>query len=222
MHTHTAPRCRQRRFRLAVTTHAAARVQHPAMPPGMTHEEHLAQMQKDDDLKKRGAEAMGFDQDKTAHHFRLSRAGGAIEVTVKRRPTSTLLEQVRIHLQAIAARLRPRRFRQADGHARRTAARSGRDAATPAARDLPLRGATRRRPRPDRCRRRGGGRRRSRVPALSDSRARHWRYVKRFKVIRVDLNIDCVRHTVDVNADVDGRSLLRADAAAAAGADRGR
>lgn len=89
-------------FALAVATHAAARVQHPAMPPGMTHEEHLAQMPKDDDLKKRGAEAMGFDQDKTAHHFRLSRAGGAIEVTVKQTADLTLLEQVRSHLQAIA------------------------------------------------------------------------------------------------------------------------
>lgn len=48
-----------------VGTHA----QHPAMPPGMIHEEHLAQMQKDAELKKRGADAMGFDQDKTAHHF---------------------------------------------------------------------------------------------------------------------------------------------------------
>ena len=29
-------------------------VQHPSMPPGMTHEEHLAQMQKDAEMKKRG------------------------------------------------------------------------------------------------------------------------------------------------------------------------
>ena len=44
------------------------------MPAGMTHEEHLAQMKKDAEMKERGAEAMGFDQDTTTHHFRLTQA----------------------------------------------------------------------------------------------------------------------------------------------------
>ena len=79
-----------------------ARAQHPAMPPGMTHEEHLAQMQKDADLKKRGADAMGFDQDKTTHHFRLSRTGGAIEVTANDSGDTVSRDQVRAHLQSIA------------------------------------------------------------------------------------------------------------------------
>ena len=35
--------------------------QHPSMPKGMSHEEHLKQMKKDEALKKRGAEAMGFE-----------------------------------------------------------------------------------------------------------------------------------------------------------------
>lgn len=52
--------------------------QHQAMPPGLTHEEHLAQLQKDAELKKRGAAAMGFDQDKTTHHFILAADGGSI------------------------------------------------------------------------------------------------------------------------------------------------
>ena len=40
-------------------------MQHPAMPKGMSHEEHVKQMENDDALRKRGADAMGFDQDVT-------------------------------------------------------------------------------------------------------------------------------------------------------------
>ena len=42
------------------------------MPPGMTHEQHLKQMQKDAELEHRGADAMGFDQTVTTHHFLLT------------------------------------------------------------------------------------------------------------------------------------------------------
>ena len=80
----------------------AIRAQHPAMPPGMTHEEHLAQMQKDAELRKRGAEAMVFDQDKTAHHFRLSKTGGAIEVVAKDPADDVSPNQIRTHLKLIA------------------------------------------------------------------------------------------------------------------------
>jgi hypothetical protein len=54
--------------------------QQSGMPKGMTHEEHLAQMKKDADLKARGARAMGFDQDRATHHFVLTSAGGTIEL----------------------------------------------------------------------------------------------------------------------------------------------
>jgi hypothetical protein len=57
--------------------------EHPTMPKGMSHEEHLKQMENDEALKKRGGEAMGFDQDSTTHHFKLASSGGSIEVTVK-------------------------------------------------------------------------------------------------------------------------------------------
>jgi hypothetical protein len=77
--------------------------QHPAMPKGMSHEEHLKQMQKDEDLKKRGAEAMGFDQDATTHHFRLAPSGGSIEVTVKNESDAAVIAAVRSHLRSIAA-----------------------------------------------------------------------------------------------------------------------
>ena len=52
--------------------------QHPAMPQGMSHEDHLKQMQKDEELKKRGAVAMGFDQDAVTHHFKLEPSAGSI------------------------------------------------------------------------------------------------------------------------------------------------
>ncbi len=88
-------------FIIGATT-VGTRAQHPSMPPGMTHEEHLAQMQKDAELKKRGAEAMGFDQDKTTHHFSLSKTGGAIEVTTKDSADEVSREQIRTHLKMIA------------------------------------------------------------------------------------------------------------------------
>ena len=77
-------------------------LQHPSMPAGMSHEEHQKQMQKDADLKRRGEAAMGFDQDKTTHHFRTSASGGSIEVDVKDPKDTASLAQVRAHLQEIA------------------------------------------------------------------------------------------------------------------------
>ena len=76
--------------------------QHPQMPAGMSHEEHLKQMQKEEDLKKRGADAMGFDQDVTTHHFNLTSTGGSIEVTVKNSADDKNLFAVRNHLRSIA------------------------------------------------------------------------------------------------------------------------
>jgi hypothetical protein len=80
---------------------ASIAAQHPAMPAGMTHEEHLAQMKKDAELKARGARAMGFDQDAVTHHFRLTREGGAIEVSVKDAADAAGRSQVRAHLKEI-------------------------------------------------------------------------------------------------------------------------
>src|SRR5262245_5823575 len=77
--------------------------QHPSMPAGMSHEEHLKQMQKDEALKKRGAEAMGFDQDATTHHFKPAPTGGSIEVTVKNEKDAPMIAAVRSHLRSIAA-----------------------------------------------------------------------------------------------------------------------
>ena len=49
------------------------------------------------------ASAMGFDQVKTAHHFRLTTTGGAIEVVARDPADGALVAQVRSHLQEIAA-----------------------------------------------------------------------------------------------------------------------
>ena len=84
------------------STISGAFAQHPAMPPGMTHEEHLAQMAKDADLKKRGAITMGFDQDKATHHFKLYTTGGAIEVVANDAADAATVGQIRAHLKEIA------------------------------------------------------------------------------------------------------------------------
>jgi hypothetical protein len=88
----------------AASAIAASTAQDPqhAMPPGMTHEEHLKQLQKDADLKKRGAAAMGFDQETTAHHFLLLPDGGAIEVSVTGRSDASGRARIRAHLREIA------------------------------------------------------------------------------------------------------------------------
>ena len=53
-------------------------------------------------LHQRGAAVMGFDQDKTAHHFYLYEDGGAIEVAVKNPGDTANREAIRSHLPHIA------------------------------------------------------------------------------------------------------------------------
>lgn len=87
---------------IAVLMTALALTQHSAMPAGMSHQEHLKQLAKDDALKQRGGKAMGFDQDTAEHHFILEAAGGSIRVTVKADADRKVLEEVRRHLRTIA------------------------------------------------------------------------------------------------------------------------
>ncbi|MDP1569253.1 MAG: hypothetical protein Q8L86_04550 [Vicinamibacterales bacterium] len=54
------------------------------------------------EMNARGAEAMGFDQEKTTHHFRLYPDGGAIEVVVRDAADAASLEAIRAHLPHIA------------------------------------------------------------------------------------------------------------------------
>ena len=60
------------------------------------------QMTPEQMLKHRGALAMGFDQDRTVHHFVLRASGGEIVVTAKDATDVELIEQVRAHFQEIA------------------------------------------------------------------------------------------------------------------------
>ena len=53
-------------------------------------------------LDARGKHVMGFDQQKTAHHFRLYEDGGAIEVSVKDKADTENLTAIRSHLPHIA------------------------------------------------------------------------------------------------------------------------
>ncbi len=65
------------------------------MPPGMTHEQHMAQMKTD------GQRAMGFDQDTTTHHFLLAADGGSIAVDVNAADDQVGRNQIRTHLKEI-------------------------------------------------------------------------------------------------------------------------
>lgn len=53
-------------------------------------------------MNHRGAQVMGFDQDKTTHHFYLYEDGGAIDVSVKDPADKANLDAIRAHLPHIA------------------------------------------------------------------------------------------------------------------------
>jgi hypothetical protein len=85
-----------------VLSFTSAFAQHSTMPAGMSHEEHLKQMAKDEALKQNGAAAMGFDQDATTHHFLLRANGGSIGVASNNLKDVEAIGQVRAHLKEIA------------------------------------------------------------------------------------------------------------------------
>jgi hypothetical protein len=58
---------------------------------------------QDPHTSERGAMVMGFDQAKTAHHFRLYDDGGAIDIVVKSTSDTKDLAAIRSHLPHIAA-----------------------------------------------------------------------------------------------------------------------
>jgi hypothetical protein len=80
------------------------------MPAGVTHEQHSRQLSKDAGLKERGREAMGFDQDRTVHHFTLRSDGGIISVEVVDPADTRNREAIRTHLRRIAADFAAGRF----------------------------------------------------------------------------------------------------------------
>lgn len=74
-------------------------------PPTSPHTQGSAYTQTAQDphaqMNHRGAQVMGFDQDKTAHHFYLYEDGGTIEVSVKDAGDKTNLDAIRAHLPHI-------------------------------------------------------------------------------------------------------------------------
>lgn len=53
-------------------------------------------------FQDRGAHVMGFDQDKTVHHFRLHADGGAVDIGVKDGADAVNRDAIRSHLPHIA------------------------------------------------------------------------------------------------------------------------
>ena len=75
---------------------APAGAQQPQQAQAHDHDAHHR------DMLTRGAQAMGFDQERTVHHFLLYEDGGAIDVAVKEASDHANLHAVRQHLQQIA------------------------------------------------------------------------------------------------------------------------
>ena len=74
---------------------APAGAQQPAQ--GQVHDQEAHHR----DMVTRGAQAMGFDQERTVHHFPLYEDGGVIDVAVKESRDHANLHAVRQHLQHI-------------------------------------------------------------------------------------------------------------------------
>jgi len=80
----------------------ASTAQESAVPPqshapaAQSHDQHHA------DVNKRGTQVMGFDQEKTTHHFYFYSDGGAIDVAVNNMADKTNLDAIRAHLPHIA------------------------------------------------------------------------------------------------------------------------
>ena len=56
----------------------------------------------DADLNNRGDHVMGFDHDKTTHHFELTKTGGVIQVRANDAADSASRDHIRMHLQHIS------------------------------------------------------------------------------------------------------------------------
>lgn len=61
----------------------------------------FAAQQHHHDMQQRGNQGMGFDQDKTTHHFLLNKSGGSIQVTAKSAVDKASIDEIRMHLQHI-------------------------------------------------------------------------------------------------------------------------
>lgn len=69
---------------------------------GVAHQAQATAQDPHAQMNQRGAHVMGFDQDKTAHHFLLFEDGGAIDVSVKDAADTKNRDAIRAHLPHIA------------------------------------------------------------------------------------------------------------------------
>lgn len=79
-------------FTVFILSFAAYGQQHESCP---MHAKHTG-------VTERGDQAMGFSHEKTVHHFRLSKDGGAIAVEANDPKDTASVDQIRRHLQHIA------------------------------------------------------------------------------------------------------------------------
>lgn len=56
---------------------------------------------KHEAMQKRGNQGMGFDQERTTHHFLLTKSGGIIQVTANSAADKNSVAQIRMHLHHI-------------------------------------------------------------------------------------------------------------------------
>jgi hypothetical protein len=68
------------------------------------HAEHSKQQDTHhhSEVDRRGNEVMGFEHEKSAHHFYLRKDGGVVEATVKDPKDSTTLKNIQSHMQEIS------------------------------------------------------------------------------------------------------------------------
>lgn len=78
---------------LAIAVATVAQAQQKSAPTAPA-DDHAA-------MTKRGDQAMGFSQEKTTHHFRLYKDGGAIEVSANDPKDTTSRDEIRQHLSHI-------------------------------------------------------------------------------------------------------------------------
>ena len=83
-------------FALIAAAALATPVQSHSMP-FLTQQDHS----KHGEMEKRGNQGMGFDQQKTTHHFLLRKDGGAIQVMANSADDKESKEEIQMHLRHI-------------------------------------------------------------------------------------------------------------------------
>jgi hypothetical protein len=87
---------------LFISIAAATAAQKSSIPTQAHDHAATSDDQHHADVNRRGSQVMGFDQEKTTHHFRLKEDGGAIEVEANDPKDRNSRDQIRQHLSHIA------------------------------------------------------------------------------------------------------------------------